>query len=126
MMNGGQLPTNPLHDISEGALDHVSCAPQLMSCIYYLYDIVCVCVCIMCIMLNTSFKKWGARLCVCQSTLILRMKWDVLCFSMQFSLGSPRASIVLTFSTLSFQRSQRRSSRISLSSLTDPSGDSPG
>ena len=32
MMNGGLLPTNPLH---EGALDLASLAPQLMSCNYY-------------------------------------------------------------------------------------------
>ena len=30
-MNGGQLPTNQLHDISWGTLDHASRAPQLMS-----------------------------------------------------------------------------------------------
>ena len=39
-MNGGQLPTNQLHDINWGALDHASRAPQLMSCNYH----VCVCV----------------------------------------------------------------------------------
>ena len=39
-MNGGQLPTNQLHDINWGALDHASRALQLMSCNYY----VCVCV----------------------------------------------------------------------------------
>ena len=43
-MNGGQLPTNQLHDISWGALDHASHAPQLMS---YNYCVcVCVCVCV--------------------------------------------------------------------------------
>ena len=31
-MNRGQLPTNQLHDINWGALDHASRAPQLMSC----------------------------------------------------------------------------------------------
>ena len=36
-MNGGQLPTNQLHDINWGALDHASRAPQLMSCNYYVY-----------------------------------------------------------------------------------------
>ena len=41
-MNGGQLPTNQLHDINWGALDHASRAPQLMSCNYY----VCVRVCV--------------------------------------------------------------------------------
>ena len=29
VMNGGQLPTNLLHDINQGALDHASRAPQL-------------------------------------------------------------------------------------------------
>ena len=41
-MNRGQLPTNLLHDIHRGALDHASRAPQLMSCNYT----VCVCVCV--------------------------------------------------------------------------------
>ena len=36
-MNIGQLPTNQLHNINWGALDHASHAPQLMSCNYYLY-----------------------------------------------------------------------------------------
>ena len=40
MTNGSQLPTNQLHGINWGALDRASCAPQLMSCNYY----VCVCV----------------------------------------------------------------------------------
>ena len=34
-MNGDQLPTNQLHDINWGALDHASRAPQLVSCNYY-------------------------------------------------------------------------------------------
>ena len=42
-MNGGQLPTNQLRDINWGALNHASCALQLMSCNYY----VCVCVCVL-------------------------------------------------------------------------------
>ena len=33
-MNGGQLPTNQLHDINCGAPSHAS---QLMSCNYYAY-----------------------------------------------------------------------------------------
>ena len=44
MMNGGQLPTNQLHNINWGALDHASRAPKLMSCNYYVS--VCVCVCV--------------------------------------------------------------------------------
>ena len=44
-MNGGQLPTNQLHDINWGALDHASHAPQLISCDYYVRVCVCVCVC---------------------------------------------------------------------------------
>ena len=39
-MNRGQLPTNHLHDINRGALDHASRAPQLVSCNCY----ACVCV----------------------------------------------------------------------------------
>ena len=34
-MNGDQLPTNQLHDINWGVLNHASRAPQLMSCNYY-------------------------------------------------------------------------------------------
>ena len=34
-MNGGQLPTNQLHDINWGTLDHVSRA-HIMSCNYYI------------------------------------------------------------------------------------------
>ena len=30
-MNGSQLPTNQLHDINWGALDHAFCAPQSMT-----------------------------------------------------------------------------------------------
>ena len=41
MMKGGHGQTNQLHDINWGALDHASCAPQLMPCDYY----VCVCAC---------------------------------------------------------------------------------
>ena len=41
-MNGGQLPTNQLHDINWGALDHASRASQLMSCNYYVCARVCV------------------------------------------------------------------------------------
>ena len=40
MMKGGHGQTNQLRDINWGALDHVSCAPQLKSCNY------CVCVCV--------------------------------------------------------------------------------
>ena len=43
-MNRGQLPTNQLHEINWGALNHASSAPQLMSCNYYLC--VCVCACV--------------------------------------------------------------------------------
>ena len=44
-MNKPQVvPTNQLHDINWGALDHVSRVPQLMSGNYYLC--VCVCVCV--------------------------------------------------------------------------------
>ena len=63
-MNGGQLPTNQLHNW--GALDHASPtrAPQLMSCNYYVYAHVCVCVCAcVCVLLyllpaytNSSYK----------------------------------------------------------------------
>ena len=42
-MNGGQLPTNQLHDINCGAQD-ASSAPQLMSCITTIF---CVCVCVL-------------------------------------------------------------------------------
>ena len=35
MMNGDKLPTNQLHDINWGAVDHASRAPQLTSCNYY-------------------------------------------------------------------------------------------
>ena len=42
-MNGGQLPTNQLHDINWGALDHAPHAPQLLSCSVCMC--VCVCVC---------------------------------------------------------------------------------
>ena len=35
VINGGQLPTNQLHDINWGALYHASRAPQLMSRNYY-------------------------------------------------------------------------------------------
>ena len=35
-MNRGQLPTNQLHDINWGALDHTSRAPRFMPCNYYL------------------------------------------------------------------------------------------
>ena len=45
-MNRGQLPTNQLHDINRGALDHASRAPQLMSCNYTVCAYVCVCVCV--------------------------------------------------------------------------------
>ena len=45
-MNRDQQPTNQLHNINWGALDHASCAPQLISCNYYLCIRVCVCVCI--------------------------------------------------------------------------------
>ena len=40
MTKGDQGHTNWLQDINRGALNHVSCAPQLMSCNY------CVCVCV--------------------------------------------------------------------------------
>ena len=53
VMNGGQLPTNQLHDINWGALDYASCAPQLMSCNYAcvcarvcMRACMCVCVCV--------------------------------------------------------------------------------
>ena len=52
-MNGGQLPTNQLHDINWGALDHASRAPQLMSCNYT----VCVCVCSVKLNCNCSLRK---------------------------------------------------------------------
>ena len=39
VMDGGQLPTNQLHDINWGALDHASHAPQLMSCNYYIQNL---------------------------------------------------------------------------------------
>ena len=44
-MNGGQLPTNQLHDINWGALaiDHASRAAQLMSTHV---TTICVCVCV--------------------------------------------------------------------------------
>ena len=41
-MNRGQLPTNQLHDINWGTLDHASCAPQLISCNYTMCVHVCV------------------------------------------------------------------------------------
>ena len=46
MMKGDHGQTNQLCDINWGALDHVSCAPQLMSCNYYVCVPVCVCVCL--------------------------------------------------------------------------------
>ena len=49
MMKGGDGQTNQLHDINWGALDHASCAPQLMSCNY------CVCVCVY--MLEYQYKQ---------------------------------------------------------------------
>ena len=45
-MDRGQLPTNQLHDINWGALDHASHAPQLVSCNYSNCVCVCVCVCV--------------------------------------------------------------------------------
>ena len=46
-MNGSQLPTNQLHDIIWGTLDHASRAPQFVTTIY-----VCVVlhagVCVVC------------------------------------------------------------------------------
>ena len=44
VMNGGQLPTNQLHDVNWGALDHASCALQLMSCTVTTMHYVHVCV----------------------------------------------------------------------------------
>ena len=56
-MNGGQLPTNQLHDINWGAPDHASRAPQLMSCNYY----VCVCFVRSCQAIQVFFLYgWGA------------------------------------------------------------------
>ena len=37
MMKGGNGQTNQLHDINWGALNHASCAPQLMSGDYCVY-----------------------------------------------------------------------------------------
>ena len=46
-MKGGHGQANQLHDINWCALDHASCAPQLMSCNYMcVYTCVCVCVCV--------------------------------------------------------------------------------
>ena len=66
-MNGGQLPTNQLHDISWGILDHASGAPQLMSCNHYVpvggggcihvrqLSVYTYLVCVMCVQLCTMY-----------------------------------------------------------------------
>ena len=69
-MNSSQIPTNQLHDINWGVLDHASRAPRSTSCNYYVYlcvymcvyicyvsyvyASVCVCLCVMC----TVFVYW--------------------------------------------------------------------
>ena len=42
VMNRGQLPTNQLHDINLGALDHASRAPKLMPCNYYVHTYIII------------------------------------------------------------------------------------
>ena len=59
-MKGGQLPTNQLHDINWGALDHASRAPQLMSCNYYVC--VCVCVCVQALHVNIIYCMQSSQL----------------------------------------------------------------
>ena len=58
-MNGGQLPTNQLHDINWAALDHASHAPQLMSCNYYVCVCVCMRACVYACMLLLAIKSGG-------------------------------------------------------------------
>ena len=65
-MNGSQLPTNQLHCINRGTLYHASCAPQLMSCNYWVH--VCVCVVCVCVCTRTCVcvrVRACMRVCVC-------------------------------------------------------------
>ena len=64
VMNRGQLPTNQLRN-NWGALDHASCAPQLMSCNYYVCVHVCVCVCVCVCMYCVCVHA-----CVCMCTCV--------------------------------------------------------
>ena len=45
-MKGGQLPTNQLHVINWGALDHASRAPQLTTICVCVHACVCVRACV--------------------------------------------------------------------------------
>ena len=63
-MNGGQLPTNQLHDIKWGALNYASRAPQLMSCNYYVCVCMCVHVCVHVCMCITVCVHLCVSLCV--------------------------------------------------------------
>ena len=82
-MNGSQLPTNQLHDINWGALDHASRAPQLMSCNYY----VCVCVC------TYAFMP-GSHVCVHVHVHILALPLHVCTYirlpTTDHELGPPK------------------------------------
>ena len=54
-MNGGQLPTNLLHNINWGALDHASRAPHVTT-------ILCVCVCV-CVCMHVCMRTLADHVC---------------------------------------------------------------
>ena len=71
MMKGGHRQTNQLCDINWGALDHVSRAPQLMSCNY------CACVCV-CVGVNVAMCGY---VCVCMYDLFMLNFKDIMAIS---------------------------------------------
>ena len=80
MMKGSHRQTNQLHDINWGALDHVSCAPQLISCNYCHGHCECEqtwCVCVyihlstQCYIANQIWYAMNTTSCRCPISSIL-------------------------------------------------------
>ena len=79
-MNRGQLPTNQLHDINWGALNHTSRAPQLSCECVCVCVCVCVCMCVcvcVCVCVRVRVRAC-VRVCVCVCTLNLHSSCLIL------------------------------------------------